>query len=182
MITVVVVCIAGCGNSVQESKGKSNANKTKDQKDKPDLPTSLNVGKGQITVTDPDTKKPQWNMKWKSATVDVEDMDEGGSATAKGVSGDIMRDGKIAASYKADAGVGNRAKETLSLQGNVRIASKSYQATLSCREVLYDAKLKILKAKGGVTVDGEGGTIVTDELWAAPDLSVVGTPDLYNKS
>ena len=120
-------------------------------------------------------------MEWQSAKVNVEEMESRGMAEAKQVKGEIIRDGAVVATYKAEAGLGDRAQQTLKLKGRVLVESKEHEATLSCEEMVYDAKLKVIKAGGGVKVTGDAGTIQTLEVWASPDLNIVATPDMFKQ-
>lgn len=176
---VLIICLVGCGSNPPPKQAE--APKPKDKIPK-DVPTNFNVGKGNIVFNDPKEQRPQWKMAWESARVQVGDGKNSQTADAKGVSGDIIRDGKTVAIYHADTGKGDRDKQLLELGGAVIIESTVYKATLTCAKVVYDANLKLFKASGGVEVMGEAGTIRTQELWASSDLKTVATPELFKKS
>ena len=125
---------------------------------------------------------PLWNVAWKTGEVTITPGDKSTGATGNmiGVSGEIYKKGKTACTFTSDKGGVDKLKTILTLIGHVKLVTKDPTATLECDRMVYDGKLKIVKAYGHVRISGTSNTEGTiDELWATPDLKKLASPDLF---
>ena len=54
--------------------------------------------------------------------------------------------------------------------------------TLNAPKIEYRGDVKLVRAMGGVTANGPFGTLSgVPELWATPDLRLIGTPDMVSQ-
>lgn len=174
-ILVVAGCQSGSGSKVAESEATS---KGTDQT--PAIQDAINVGPGNLTAystTEP--RHPVWKLEWKSARIKPgEKQNSLGEVSA--ASGFLYPENELPVPFSSASGSGDQAKGQLFLRENVTIFSPALKATLRCDLVHYDASAKIVVAKGNVRISSEDGTVTTNqELWATPDLTIVGTKDEF---
>ena len=123
-------------------------------------------------------KDPSFTVRWDeggfdaaSGTVDTGDL--------KNPKGEIFQNGKAVSTYRADAGEAQRALERLDVTGGVQLRSADGKTTIKAPAAQYRGDVKLLRATGGVTASGPFGTLSgVPELWATPDLRLIGTPDM----
>lgn len=206
MALILGVSLAGSGCAAPKEK-KEDAKKEdqKDEKDPLDGKT-INLGKGDGTFRDPDTKKALWDLEWESSVV------QPGSGSTEGVlrtvRGKLFTENPVPTTFEADGARIDQDQQLLVLKGNVKIISPGNSkgdgsladvpsssgkrdlltipaGTLTCDQVRYEAKVKgkeIIKARGNVLVKTTQGTIgPTPELWTNPKLTIVATPNMYEE-
>ena len=174
-ILVVAGCQSGSGSKVAESKptGKSTD-------PAPAIQDAINVGPGNLTAYSTTAPRhPVWKLEWKSARIKPgEKQNSLGEVSA--ASGFLYPENELPVPFSSASGSGDQAKGQLFLRENVTIFSPALKATLRCDLVHYDASAKIVVAKGNVRISSEDGTVTTNqELWATPDLTIVGTKDEF---
>jgi len=152
-----------------------------EKKQDPELPKTIHAGSGSSEqYSEGPKREKQWSVKWEEAQIDVTEQAKLGRMQK--VSGELFADGKPKGTYSADSGFADKGKNLLVLKGKVRISSNDpkLKATLLCDEVRYDADEKLVRARGNVRVESEQGNLSTlSELWATPDLTSFGTPDMF---
>jgi hypothetical protein len=174
---------SGCqsGKSDGESRRKPD-----DESHPPALENAINVGPGDLTAYSTTLpRRPVWKLKWKSARIQPGKKENSGDnqnslGEVSDASGLIFPENQAAVPFSSASGSGDQAKGQLFLRENVTIFSPTLKATLRSDVVHYDASAKIVVAKGNVRVTSEDGTLTTNqELWATPDLKIVGTKDEF---
>jgi hypothetical protein len=180
-----VLCVAGC--SSPEPKGADDPppappRPTVEQPKEPELEQIINVGPASFEKFAEGGKQERlWTVRWKSA---VANLFEGGDFAGRmqEVTGSIYQEGAEAATFTAETGTAVKASETLTLAGNVTIRAKKSGISMTCQKIVYEAKTKMIKASGGIRIEGRLGTISgVNELWTTPDLETVATPDLWGQ-
>lgn len=158
---------------------------TSSQKDKPEVkpliknPVTVVTAPGAADARDPKTKARAYHIEWKRATIDFgnEGVFAGSMTTVSGV---MYEDNKEASVFRADSAEAVRETQMLTLLGNVRVESKGQKAVLSCDKAEWHAAKRLIKAFGHVRIAGPAGTLSgLSEVWAKPDLKIIGTPDTF---
>lgn len=125
---------------------------------------------------------PSFSLSWKEGGFDVL-KDGGNRGHLESPSGDIYTDGKTTSAYRSDTGDADKAAKRLEMKGNVVLRSKDGTQTLKAAQGEYRGDVRLVRAMGGVTASGPFGTLSgVPELWATPDLRLIGTPDMVGKT
>ena len=171
--------IVGC-QSGKRSEAPIPKRGAADGDQRPPITDAINVGPGDLTAYSTNLpRRPVWKLLWKSARIQP-GQKENSLGEVTEASGFIYPEAEAPVPFSAASGSGDQAKGQLYLRENVTIFSPTLKATLRCDLVHYDASAKIVEAKGNVRVTSEDGTVTTNqELWATPDLSIVGTKDEF---
>jgi len=147
------------------------------------VPPSIGYGAGHTLVFQSDTSPlPSFSVAWS----------EGGAGLAEGTvktgrlvepKGHLYSNGKESSTYRADTGDADRDAKRLNMDGKVVVQSVDKTQTLRAPHGEYRGDVGIVRATGGVTATGPFGTLSgTPELWATPDLKLIGTPDMVAKT
>ena len=182
LVTALVVG-AGCAKGPSTNKSGEPAKTGAEKKPTDASPQAINLGPGDTTAYTIDSpRRPLWTLRWESARLTgVAQKQVIGEVTP--ASGEILRVNEPSIPFSADRGRGDQVQKKLDLDGNVKLSSQSPKVTLFCQSLRYDASAKIVIAKGNVRVESVSGTLSTDqELWATPDLRIVGTKDEFLQS
>ena len=142
---------------------------------------SVGIGSGDTTVhTSEDPKAPpSFTLRWEGGKFDV---DKGGVdvANLQSPSGEIFREGKPVATYRAEKGGAKRETRRLEIDDDVVLRTIDGKQTLKAAHGEYRSAEKLVRMMGGVTANGTFGTLSgVPELWATPDLKLVGTPAMF---
>ncbi|MBS1713664.1 MAG: hypothetical protein JST30_04935 [Armatimonadetes bacterium] len=113
-----------------------------------------------------------------SETSDISfERDGVASGTLAGVSGNVVRAGKVVSRFKGSHGSVDRKKGVLTLDGQVNVTDEVRGLTLAAKALVYDQDLGRFVAKGDVTVTSAGMVLgPLPEIWATPDLKKIATP------
>jgi hypothetical protein len=96
------------------------------------------------------------------------------------VTGEIFGKSAKSTTFSADAGMARKEDERLELNGNIRLVSPDPKGTLTCEHLVWNAAAQRVQAYGNVRFEGEAFTLgPASEVWASPDLSVIGTPTMF---
>lgn len=174
---------AGCSKAPTSTKTADQTKSGATKEPSEVSPKAINLGPGDTTAYTTDSpRRPLWVLRWESARLTGVDQKQViGEVTP--ATGEILRVNEPSIPFSADRGRGDQVQKQLDLVGNVKLSSQSPKATLFCQSLRYDASAKIVIAKGNVRVESESGTLSTDqELWATPDLRIVGTKDEFLQS
>jgi len=178
LVAILLVAVTGCGKKAETKK------KEDKPKDELKIPAAVNTGPGTSLQYDNGPKRePLWSLEWKEAQVRAQSQ-ETLRTDVKAVSGALYKGGKEVSRYRGDGGFGDKAKNLLVLRGNVQIVSTDpkLKATLLADEIRYDGNLKMIQATGNVRISGDSWSMDrVPALWATPDLTSVGTPDMFKK-
>jgi len=178
---VGMLILAGCqsGSGSKASVGKDGSS---EKERTPPIQDAINVGPGDLTAystTGP--RRPVWKLQWKSARIKPGEK-QNSVGEVSSASGFLYPENDLPVPFSAANGSGDQARGQLFLRENVTIFSPTVKATLRCDLVHYDASAKIVVAKGNVRISSEDGTVSTNqELWATPDLTIVGTKDEFQR-
>jgi hypothetical protein len=94
------------------------------------------------------------------------------------VHGSIYKLGQRSAVFHADRGSGTQ-NSVLELNGNVVVTSVEESRILTCDDLKWDPQRRVAIATGNVRYQAIGTTAGPfPEIWAAPDLGTLGTPDM----
>ncbi len=169
--------LSACGHSKKEEAGGGKKG------DKPDLLPGVDFGSGNTTVFK--SKEPtapiSFTVAWKTGGLRAE---KGKVETGHllGVTGELYSNGAKSSSYRADRGDAVRVDKRLTLTGDVVLKSSDGMKSLKAPQAEYHGDLGYVRAMGGVTAEGPFGTLSgVSELWATPDLSLIGTPDMVSQ-
>lgn len=174
---------AGCAKAPSAGKAGDQANPGTSKAPTETAPKAINLGPGDTTAYTTDApRRPLWVLRWESARLTGVDQKQViGEVTP--ATGEILRENEPSIPFSADRGRGDQVQKKLDLDGNVKLSSQSPKVTLFCQSLRYDASAKIVIAQGNVRVESVSGTLSTDqELWATPDLRIVGTKDEFLQS
>jgi hypothetical protein len=199
-LVIVGVCtacaIVGCGS-------RSGHNAAKPDPAKPaeppvPLPEVIRTEAGESDLyTESDPRRKRWTVRWKSSELRPEtnpgDKSPIGRGDFKGVTGtlyDARNDQVVSSRFSADRAQVDQARRTLRLTGNVRVVAEPTPArrgsgpiVLTCQSMTYADGDRIIRASGNVKIAvAQGELRVTNELWANPELTRIGSPDLYRAS
>ena len=166
-------CQSGKGSSATGGKVAG-----ADPEGAPPIQDAINVGPGDLTAYSSEgPRRPVWKLRWNSARIKPGEK-QNSLGEVSGANGFLYPENDLPVPFSSASGSGDQAKGQLFLRENVTIFSPTLKATLRCDLVHYDASAKIVVAKGNVRISSEDGTVSTNqELWATPDLSLVGTKD-----
>ncbi len=129
-------------------------------------------------------REEAYTIKWLSGVARAADQQHY-DLSLEGVSGTLIKKGKPAAEFSADAGTAVKMTGVLSLTGNVRVTSlksgsKSKGSSVSCDSAVYETSNEIVKTSGHVILRGISFTFGPfSELWCTNDLSEVASPDQF---
>ena len=164
------------------AKPKQPADEGKKERKETPLP-SLAIGGGDVTVYgSAQATEPSFTVRWVSGGFDAE---KGTVSTGhlERPQGEIFTNGKPASTYRADTGDAVREAKRLDMRGDVVLRSSDGRQTLKSPAAQYRGDVKLLRATGGVVATGPFGTLSgVPELWATPDLRLIGTPDMVSKT
>ena len=145
---------------------------------------AVQIGPGDTVVQQSADPKapPSFTLHWEGGEFD---LDKGGldEANLKAPRGEIFGDGKTVATYRADAGGAARETRRLQVRGDVVFRSQDETQTLKAPRGEYRNDERLVRMTGGVVASGTFGTLSgVPELWATPDLRLIGTPDMVAKT
>ena len=172
---VLLILLGGCAKKPDHVEGSKPKKEAK-------LPIeAVGIGSGDTTVhTSEDPKAPpSFTLRWEGGKFDV---DKGGVdvANLQGPNGEIFREGKPVATFRAEKGGAKRETRRLEIDGNVVLQTIDRKQTLKAPHGEYRSVEKLVRMTGGVTASGTFGTLSgVPELWATPDLKLVGTPAMF---
>lgn len=152
-------------------------NKRKEEKG-PDQTVQLKGGKLERT----DGKKQLWSIEWKEAQADFNLDAKKFGGNLQEVSGTISKDGKVVSSFIAREGVVKPGSRKFTLLGGIKLSSETYEASLQCNHLEYDADTGVVEASKGIRLLA-GGNLFPNvgSLRAKADLSEVGEPTTWNE-
>jgi hypothetical protein len=178
---LVLSLLAGCGSSPKDAPAKKAP--PKEEKTEAPKPTSINLGEGSADkMGGAQNQVRLWTVKWKSAQMDFYQTGKNFAGTLNDVTGSIYDNGSTASTFEGVRSRADKAKEVLILEGKVKVISQKPRLTLTCDRMTYSAKDRIVRAHGHVVVRGESGTISgLQDVWATPELDVLGSPEMFRK-
>lgn len=144
----------------------------------PTEPRHVATGAVEITARGEDRMR-RWNVRAKSSELAF----EGEGAVSGGldqVEGELFVDDGVASRFRALSGEADQAKQELTLSGEVEITAEKEKAVLTAQEVKWIEELGLIEASGDVRMKSPeyvAGPFA--KLWATPDLTDVGTPDMF---
>jgi len=181
------------------------------EKEKPVIgQVKINTSNGEAIERKVPSREISYHIKWETAQVAA--GDKGISAGRMDtVSGEMYDKGEVVNTFKADHADADRSKQLLILTGHVQVDSKGNQdastvpvqgsqappaqksARIVCERLEWHAVEKVflgrryysgtVKAFHNIDLTGSYGVISgLDELWATPDLTHVGTPEMFKSS
>lgn len=173
---ILIPLALGCGKKEAGRDGK---------REKPEKPILQSVGFGAgstvVYVSSAPKAPPSFTVQWQKGAIDATDggIDTGRLET---VSGDLFSQGKKTSDYSAAWGEAHQDTKRLTLSGDVTLRSADGRGTLTAPKAEYRGDVKLVRAMGGVTASGPFGTLSgVPELWATPDLQLIGTPDMVSQ-
>lgn len=102
------------------------------------------------------------------------------SGTLRNVRGFLYEKGRQASTFEAREAYADQASNVLRLSGGVKVTGVVERATLSAGQVSWLAERKMIEASGDVQVSSQQYEMgKMQKLWAKPDLTDVGTPDMF---
>ncbi len=144
---------------------------------------TINITDGSATYLGTKNQK-MWLIRWKSGVAMITPSDPKANSMGNllSVSGEIYQKNKVASTYTADRGQGDKQKQKLTLTDHVHVVASNPAVTIDCDHMTYDGRLKIIRAKGHVHVTGALSTVGTlEEIWTTPDLQLIATPEMFNQ-
>lgn len=176
-LLLLSLCLAACAKPKKPEGDKPK------KEDKPII-GSVGIGAGNTTIySTSDVKSPpSFTLKWTKGSFDAE---KGGIGSGRLTepSGTIFSGAKPSSTYRADEGEAIKAQKRLNMRGDVTLRSLDGTQTLKAPEAEYRGDVKLVRAMGGVVATGPFGTLSgVPELWATPDLRLIGTPDMVSKT
>lgn len=169
--------LAACGKSKKTAQDDDEK-----KKEKPMVLGNVALGGGSTTVYKSiDPKAPIiFTVNWSTGVLDAS---KGGISAGQLTQpyGDLYRDGKPVADYRADSGDAVQKTQRLNLRNHVLLKSKDGKHTLSGKTGEYRGDLGLVRLKDDVVATAPFGTLSgVPELWATPDLHLIGTPDMVS--
>ncbi len=154
------------------------------KKEKDDLPKAVGMGAGETTVwqTSDPKSPPSFTVGWTHGGFHIVDgaVDTGKLQNPRG---HLFQNGKPTSTYRADNGDAVRANKRLNMRDHVVVQSIDKTQTLTSDQGEYRGDTKLVRAMGHVVATGPFGTLSgSPELWATPDLKLIGTPDMVAKT
>jgi hypothetical protein len=172
------IFIAGCGSR----SGPTDLPKPDETKPPEEKLTGVRTGAAEATRRSLEGSRGRlWKVKWSSAILETSDEGRVFGEMEK-VAGTIYRNDKEVSDFYGERAVSKRDSDVLALEGKVRVISRQPKATMYCDRLEWHGDRELVIAKGNVWVvsplyDMEAGS----EVWCAPDLSRVATPDLFKE-
>jgi len=177
LLPFLLASLSACGHAKKEDAGGKKG--TKDE-----APQSVDFGAGDTTVfTSIDPSAPiSFTVVWKQGGVTAAKTGGLDIGHLIDVTGDLYSKGTKSSNYRADRGDAIRASKRLTLTGDVVLLSSDGTKSLKAPKAQYRGDVGLVRAMGGVTAEGPFGTLSgVPELWATPDLSLIGTPDMVSQ-
>ena len=142
----------------------------------------VNAGPGEAELFSTEGKRNKlWLVKWQKGQVRAPDADDV-AIDLETVSGTIFRDSNPAADFRGATGLSDKKTQVLRLEGGVEVVSKEYQATMKCDRLRYEGKLERITAEGTVRIQTKDGNITMQgPIYANPELTKIGSPEVYEK-
>ena len=157
----------GCGPGASQAPPKPASNEEEQGR------TSISVPKASAVFPG------SWTLEAEKGSFQVVGEDETG-AIVQDVTGQLLKGEGIESRFRADSGEANMATGRLILEGHVKVTSERDKITLTARKVIYEEKLGVIVAEGGVVVESDNWTSGPyDRLVATPGLEKVGTADRF---
>jgi lipopolysaccharide export system protein LptA len=150
-----------------------------DNAPKEEVRPGLETNRGEATRRAEGTRERAWTVTWEHAILET---GENGRpyGTMNGVRGTIYSDDQPTSDFSAERAISKENSDVLTLEGNVAVIARKPKGKLTCERLEWYGEADLAVAKGNVRVTSEGFTLEdAPEMWAASDLSRVGTPDLY---
>lgn len=183
--SLLLLPLHGCGKHKKHDKAsKGDAGGKKGKGDKDDVAVkSIGVGPGDTTVwqTSAPNSLPSFSVFWTSGVLNSASgsLDTGHLVAPHG---QIFQNGKPTSNYRSDTGDARRADKRLNMRDHVWLQSIDKTQTLTADQGEYRGDVKLVRAMGNVVAKGPFGTLSgSPELWATPDLRLIGTPDMVAK-
>lgn len=175
---LLAACVlVGCGKKGAES-GPSKPPEKKAEK--PLERQNVTSGAGDSVTYSEDAKRQRlYTARWTDGQVSI---GEKGVRSVKmtGVSGEIFRDEKERARYRADGGRTVDGTRVLALAGRVRVTAKDPKAVLECDRLEYHPGRAAVRARGNVRLDSGGSRLEGfSELWVSDDFRTFGPAELF---
>ena len=120
-------------------------------------------------------------MKAKDSSMKFQGQEES-TAIVRGVTGQLLKGGKVASNFVAESGQADTRTGVLVLTGNVRVTAEGRGMYLVADKLTYDKNRALIFAEGRVEVRSDAwlsGPFA--KLVATPGLEKVGTPDRFEK-
>ena len=154
------------------------------KKAKDELPKAVGIGAGETTVfQSADPKSPiSFTVGWTGGGFRIADGDVD-TGKLRLPRGHLFQNGRPTSTYRADTGDAVRATKRLNMRDHVVVQSVDKTQTLTSDDGEYRGDVRIVRAIGHVVATGPFGTLSgSPELWATPDLKLIGTPDMVAKT
>lgn len=177
----LLLALALLGGCVKDKKPAKSGEK---KDDKPEIVQNIELGAGDTLVyASVDPKSPRsFSVRWQKGGFTATDggVDTGHLET---VSGDIFTNNVKSSEYQAPRGDAKASLKRLKLEGGVVLRSADGTRTMRADKAEYRGDVRLVRVIGNVTAGGPFGTLSgMPELWATPDLRLIGTPDMVSKT
>lgn len=162
----LLFAVAGCGPAPTRSSGDGS---------KPVQEDSVAIQAGPVEGELPGA----WTMKAEESSMRFQGEEES-SAIVQRVTGQLLKDGKVASNFVADSGEADTKTGRLVLTGHVKVTSERDGVVLVAERLTYDKNRALLFAEGRVEVQSDAwlsGPFA--KLVATPGLERIGTPDRF---
>lgn len=177
-LAAVAVILVGCGPRGKLPEEIVLEQEKKKEEKGPDQTVQLKGGNLERS----DGKNQLWAIEWKEAQADFNLDAAKFGGRLKEVSGTISKEGKVVSSFIAREGVVKPGSRKLTLLGGIKLSSETYDASLQCNQLEYDADTGIVEASKGISLLASGNLFPNvGSLRAKADLSEVGSPETWKE-
>ena len=179
--------MGGCGKSPAKKPEPAAENNAPEANKPRDIAVATGPATNSrtITVVDPKThesvRRTAWEISWQQAQIAIVNGQQYGAMFK--VTGSKYEEGAVASSFSSDRAEADKAENRLILEGHVTIRSQQApKATMTAKRVEWLPELKVFKATGGVTIEGDQAVIgPMDSLYVSPKLHKIGSSLDYFK-
>lgn len=159
-LAALAVVLVGCGPRGKLPEEIVLEQEKKKEEKGPDQTVQLKGGKLERSNPEQTNK---WSLAWSEAEANF-NLDEAKfGGRLKEVSGTIIEGGAEASSFVAREGEVKPGSTKFTLNKGIKLSSKSYDASLECNQLSYDAHSGILVASNGIRLNVNGNVFPSIE-------------------
>ncbi|MDX2065575.1 MAG: hypothetical protein SFX74_07535 [Fimbriimonadaceae bacterium] len=194
IVMIAIIAIGGCNRRETDKPNPPRADAPRPSEPVP-LPEVIRTGAGESDLyTETAPRRKRWTVRWKSSEIRPEQREGGASPMGRGdfrtVTGSLYDgadDTRVSSRFEAERAQVDQTRRTLKLTGRVRLVSEPpadarsrRPVVLTCDTMTYSDRDRIIRASGNVKIEMAQGELgFSNDLWANPELTRIGSPDLF---